>query len=174
MLQPIRYNGGRQGDRGAWVRPGVRIAVDVGSARIGVARCDPDGMLASPLTTIRRGRGDLDALAALASGEGAIEVIVGLPTGLSGREGAAAAAARDFASALAARLVPVPVRLADERFTTVIAHEVLRRGGRDARQRRGSVDRAAAALILQGALDMERSTGRLAGELVGPAPGTGG
>jgi putative pre-16S rRNA nuclease len=156
------------------VRPGVRIAVDAGSARIGVARCDPDGMLASPLTTIRRGRGDLDALAALVSGEGAIEVIVGLPTGLSGREGAAAAAARDFASALAARLAPVPVRLADERFTTVIAHEVLRRGGRDARQRRGSVDRAAAALILQGALDMERSTGRLAGELVGPAPGTGG
>jgi len=148
--------------------------VDVGSARIGVARCDPDGLLASPLATIRRGHGDLDNLASLAAGEGAIEVIVGLPTGLSGHDGAAAAQARSFAAALAARLAPVPVRLVDERFTTAIAHNALRQAGRGSRARRPVVDKAAAALILQGALDTERSTGKPAGELVGSAPGAGG
>lgn len=159
---------------GAWswrLRAGTRLAIDVGSARIGVARCDPDGLLASPLTTVRRGRGDLDSLAALAAREGAIEVIVGLPTGLSGREGAAAAQARAFAAALAARLEPLPVRMVDERFTTVIAHDALRQGGRSARARRPAVDKAAAALILQGALDAERTTGEPAGELVGAASG---
>jgi len=155
------------------LRTGTRLAVDVGSTRIGVARCDPDGLLASPLATIRRGHGDLDALASLAADEGAIEVIVGLPTGLSGREGAAAAQARSFAAALAARLVPLPVRLVDERFTTVIAHDALRQGGRGSRARRPVVDKAAAALILQGALDTERMTGLPAGELVGSAPGAG-
>jgi putative Holliday junction resolvase len=156
------------------LRFGTRLAVDVGSARIGVARCDPDGLLASPLATIPRGRGDLDGLASLAADEDAIEVIVGLPTGLSGREGAAAARARAFAEALAARLAPVPVRLVDERFTTVIAHDALRRGGRGSRARRPVVDQAAAALILQGALDTERTTGKPAGELVGSAAGAGG
>ena len=155
------------------MRTGTRLAVDVGSTRIGVARCDPDGLLASPLATIRRGRGDLDRLASLAASEGAIEVIVGLPTGLSGREGAAAAQARSFAGALADRLAPLPVRLVDERFTTVIAHDALRQGGRGSRARRPVVDKAAAALILQGALDTERTTGSPAGELVSSAPGAG-
>jgi putative pre-16S rRNA nuclease len=101
-----------------------------------------------------------------------MEVIIGLPTGLSGREGMAAAAARRFAAALAARLV-VPVRLVDERFTTVIAHGTLRRSGQNSRQRRHNVDKAAAALILQGALDAERTTGQPAGELVSSSPGAG-
>ena len=155
------------------MRTGTRLAVDVGSTRIGVARCDPDGLLASPLATIRRGRGDLDRLASLAASEGAIEVIVGLPTGLSGREGSAAAQARSFAAALADRLAPLPVRLVDERFTTVIAHDALRQGGHGSRARRPVVDKAAAALILQGALDTERTTGSPAGELVSSAPGAG-
>jgi putative pre-16S rRNA nuclease len=159
--------------RARCVRTGVRLAVDVGSVRVGVARCDPDGLLASPLATVARGRGDLDALAALAAEHGAMEVIVGLPTGLSGRPGAAAAEARAFAESLATRLAPLPVRLVDERFTTVLAHDALRQGGRGSRQRRGQVDKAAAALILQGALDAERSTGQPAGELVGSA-GAGG
>ncbi len=103
-----------------------------------------------------------------------MEVIVGLPTGLSGRPGAAAAQARSFAVALAARLAPLPVRLVDERFTTVLAHDALRQGGRGSRQRRTQVDKAAAALILQGALDAERATGQPAGELVASAAGAGG
>src|SRR5689334_7733847 len=153
------------------VRQGVRLAVDVGSVRIGVARSDPGGVLASPLTVLRSGPGALAGqaraeLARLAAGEGAIEVIVGLPTSLSGREGAAAAGAREFAADLAGRLAPVPVRLVDERFTTTEAHGALRRGGKDARARRHVVDAAAAAVLLQAALDTERSTGRPAGQLV--------
>lgn len=128
-------------------------------------------MLASPLATIARGKGDLDSIVRLAGEDETIEIIVGLPTGLSGTEGAAAADARAFAGALAARLGSVPVRLVDERFTTVIAHEALRRGGRDSKSRRPVIDKAAAALLLQGALDAERSTGRPAGELVSTAPG---
>lgn len=151
------------------MRLGVRLSVDVGSARVGVARCDPAGLLASPLSTVPRGDGDLAALARLAAEHGAVEVVVGLPTGLSGREGHAAAAVREFAGALADRVAPTPVRLVDERFTTVLAHDALRRGGRDSRQRRPVVDQAAAALLLQGALDAERETGHPAGELLGAA-----
>jgi putative pre-16S rRNA nuclease len=149
------------------LRKGIRLAVDVGSARIGVARCDPSGLLASPLATIARGRGDIARIAWLAAAHDAIEVVVGLPTGLSGRPGRAAAQAREFASALAAAIAPLPVRLVDERFTTVLAHAALRDSGRDSRQRRPVVDQAAAALLLQGALDAERSTGDPAGELIG-------
>jgi putative holliday junction resolvase len=153
------------------LRAGVRLAVDVGSVRIGVARCDSEGRLASPLTMVPRGRGDLDAIADLAVADSVIEILVGLPVGLSGREGQAAAGARAFAARLAGRVAPVAVRLVDERFTTVIAHDVLRQSGSDARGRRPRVDSAAAALLLQGALDLERSTGRPAGELVGAATG---
>jgi putative holliday junction resolvase len=152
------------------VRPGVRLAIDVGLARIGVAGCDPAGLLASPLATVRRGRGDLAELARLAAEHAVIEVIVGLPRGLSGGEGQSAADARGFAAALAGLVAPVPVRLVDERFTTVLAHDALRQGGRDSRARRSVVDQAAAAVLLQTALDTERSTGRPAGELVTPVP----
>ena len=122
------------------MRTGVRLAIDLGSARLGVARCDPDGLLATPLATVTRGRGDLDRLAALAAEHEAMEVIVGLPTGLSGRAGAAAAGAKSFAESLAARLAPLPVRLVDERFTTVLAHDALRQGGRGSRERKALVD----------------------------------
>jgi putative Holliday junction resolvase len=155
------------------VRQGIRLAVDVGSARIGVARCDPAGLLASPLATVRRGAGDLEAIAALVAEHEPIEVIVGLPVSLSGRDGQAAALARRFAGELAGRLAPVPVRLVDERFTTVQAHAALRQAGRDSRQRRPVVDKAAAALLLQGTLDAERNTGSPAGEVFGPAAGGG-
>jgi putative Holliday junction resolvase len=153
------------------LRTGARLAVDVGSVRIGVAHCDGEGRLASPLATVPRGRGDLEAIARLADDDDAIEIIVGLPVGLSGREGKAAADARTFAAALARQAAPVTVRLVDERFTTVVAHDVLRQSGSDARSRRPRVDRTAAAVLLQGALDTERSTGRPAGELVGSASG---
>ena len=153
------------------MRAGVRLAIDVGSVRIGVARCDSEGRLASPQAMVPRGRGDLDAISSLAAADNVIEIIVGLPVGLSGREGQAAAGARTFAGWLAERVTPVPVRLVDERFTTVIAHDALRQSGSDARGRRPKVDSAAAALLLQGALDLERSTGQPAGELVGAATG---
>jgi putative Holliday junction resolvase len=144
----------------------VRLAIDVGSVRVGVARSDPGGLLATPLTVIRSGPADLDELARLTESSDAIEVIVGLPTSLSGREGTAAQGARSFAGDLAGRVAPVPVRLVDERFTTTEAHHALRRGGRDSRARRMVVDAAAAAVLLQSALDAERATGRPPGQLV--------
>lgn len=148
------------------LRPGCRLAVDIGSARIGIARSDRDGVLASPLATVRRGTGDLAEIARLAAEHEVIEIIVGLPTGLSGRDGVAARQAREFAAELASLVRPALVRVVDERFTTVIAHEALRAGGRDSRKRRSVVDQAAAALLLQSALDAERSSGGPAGELV--------
>jgi putative holliday junction resolvase len=148
------------------VRPGVRLAVDVGSVRIGVARSDRGGILASPLTVLASGPGDLDELVKLAASADAIEVIVGLPTSLSGREGTAAGGARSFAAELADLVAPIPVRLVDERFTTTQAHDALRRGGRDSRARRRVVDAAAAAVLLQSALDAERATGHPPGQLV--------
>lgn len=155
------------------MRVGVRLALDPGSVRIGVARSDRSGIIATPLTVVRRGKGDLDTLASLAAAEEAIEILVGLPRSLSGREGTAAVTARQFAAALAARVAPLPVRLVDERFTTATAHEALRAGGRDSRARRQVVDAAAAAVLLESALDAERRTGAVPGELVA-APGAGG
>jgi putative Holliday junction resolvase len=148
------------------VRGGVRLAVDPGTVRIGVARSDRSGIIATPLTVVRRGKGDLDALASLAAAEEAIEILVGLPRSLSGREGPAAATARQFAGDLAARVAPLPVRLVDERFTTSTAHEALRAGGKDSRARRQTVDAAAAAVLLEAALESERRTGKVPGELV--------
>jgi len=153
------------------VRSGVRLAVDPGTVRIGVARSDPDGVLATPLTVVKRGKGDLAALAALAAAEQAMEILVGLPRSLSGREGAAAVTARQFAVALATRVAPV--RLFDERFTTSTAHESLRAAGHDSRARRQTVDAAAAAVLLEAALESERRTGDAPGQLVSPRPGTG-
>ncbi len=148
------------------LRRGSRLGVDVGSARIGIASCDPHGLLASPLTTVRRGRGDLAEIARLAAERDVIEIVVGLPTSLSGKPGQAADQARDFAESLAGVVSPVPVRLVDERFTTVIAHAALAQGGRNAKERRTVIDQAAAALLLQGALDGERQTGEPPGEVV--------
>jgi putative Holliday junction resolvase len=148
------------------MRQGVRLGVDVGSVRVGVARCDPGGILASPLETVKSGRGDIDRLVGLVAEHEAIEVVVGLPTSLSGREGPAAQSARRFAARLADRLPPETVRLYDERLTTVTAESGLRAGGVRGQARRKVVDQAAAAVLLQAALDGERLTGRPPGEIV--------
>lgn len=148
------------------MRGGVRLGVDVGEVRIGVARSDPSGTLAVPLETVRRGPGDLDRIAALAVEAEAVEVVVGLPVSLSGKEGPAADKARAFARDLARRLDPLPVRLVDERLSTVSAHQAFRAQGLSTRSTRGRVDQAAAAIILQNALDAERSTGAPPGAVV--------
>jgi putative Holliday junction resolvase len=124
------------------------------------------------VSTLSRGKGDLDALAALVAEREAVEVLVGLPTSLSGRAGPAAAAAEAYAGALAAR-VPVPVRLVDERFSTVGAQRDLQASGVDTRRGRSVIDQAAAVIILQGALDAERSSGLAPGRLVQAVDPTG-
>jgi putative holliday junction resolvase len=148
------------------VRQGVRIGVDAGSVRIGVARSDPGGILASPLETVRAGKGDIERIVQLVAENEAIEVIVGLPTSLSGREGPAAVTARRFAAKIAERLSPETVRLFDERLTTVTAESGLRDQGVRGQARRKVVDQAAAAVLLQAALEAERLTGRPPGETV--------
>jgi putative Holliday junction resolvase len=152
------------------VRPGARIAVDVGTVRVGVAVSDPAGLLATPEATLARRRGDLDALSRLVTERDALEVLVGLPVNLSGRAGAAAAASTAYARELAARL-PVPVRLVDERLSTVAAQRDLRAAGVDTRRGRTVVDQAAAVIILQTALDAERATGAPPGRVVSAAEG---
>jgi putative Holliday junction resolvase len=155
-------------------RRGVRIGVDVGSVRIGVAVSDPDGLVATPLTTVRRakGRADLDEIADLVAERAAVEVVLGLPTSLSGRPGPAAEAVLAYAEALAGT-VRVPVRVVDERFSTVAAQRALHATGVDTRRGRAVVDQTAAAIILQWALDAERATGARPGRIVGVGPATG-
>ena len=151
------------------MRPGCRLGVDVGDVRIGVARSDPSGLIATPVETVARGAGDLERLRALVAEEAAVEVVVGLPRSLSGGEGPAAAKVREFAAAIARTVHPVPVRLCDERLSTVTAESVLRERGKKGQKRRAVVDQAAAVVILQNALETERSTGRAPGEVV-PVP----
>lgn len=146
------------------MRPGVRIGIDVGDARIGVAQSDPSGLIATPVETVRRGAGDLARIAAITAEAEAVEVVVGLPRSLSGREGPAAVKVREFASTIASAVHPVPVRLCDERLSTVTAEAVLRGQGRKGQRRRAVVDQAAAVVILQNALDTERSAGTAPGE----------
>lgn len=152
------------------IRPGVRLGVDVGTARIGVARCDPHAMLATPVETLARGSGDLERLVELVGEVDAMEVVVGLPIALSGRETASTDDARGFARALARRLT-VPVRLVDERLSTVSAQSALHSSGRTTRTSRSVVDQVAAVIILQHALDFERSAQNPPGAVVDPDEG---
>lgn len=152
------------------MRAGVRLGLDPGDARIGVARSDPSGLLASPVETVKRGRGDLARIVELlreeqdGDPERVVEVVVGLPRSLSGGEGPAAVKVRQWAARLARAVAPVPVRLADERLTTVTAEAMLRDRGRSGARRRAVVDQAAAVVILQHVLDTERTSGTAPGE----------
>jgi putative holliday junction resolvase len=156
------------------LRHGTRLGIDPGDARIGVARSDPTGLLATPVETVARGRGDLARLVSIRdeileeTGSEVLEAVVGLPRSLSGREGPAAERVRVWAGLLADRLAPTPVRLVDERLTTVSAEAMLR--GRSGAARKAVVDQAAAVLILQHALDTERATGAAPGELLERTP----
>lgn len=161
------------------MRPGVRLGIDVGTVRVGVALSDPSGILATPHATLDRrwqvesretadpnAGDDLDELVDLCSTHDVVEVVVGLPRSLSGDEGPAARAARTYAAEVARRVAPVGVRLVDERLTSVDAHRALRESGVDGRRQRAVVDQAAAVLILQAALDQERGSGHPPGEPV--------
>ena len=147
------------------MRPGVRMGVDVGRARIGVARSAQEGMIAVPAGTVRRGEGDVAELTGLADEFAAFEVVVGLPLSLSGADTASTADAREFAGRLAAASGR-PVRLVDERLSTVSAQRSLHGAGKDVRGSRAVIDQVAATIILQNALDAERSSGRPPGELM--------
>jgi putative Holliday junction resolvase len=157
-------SGDRQPDRpGGSLNPpdagrGRRLGIDVGTVRIGVATCDPDGILATPVETVRRDRADrhLRRLTALIAELDVVEVVVGLPRTLADRTGPSALDAIDMADALAARITPIPVRLADERLTTVSAQRSLREAGVRAKGQKAMIDQAAAVGILQTWLEQRR------------------
>lgn len=148
------------------MRQGVRLAVDIGSVRIGVARCDATGTLAVPESTLDARKEWLPGLQALVAEYEPVEVIVGLPVSLDGQEHAAAARVRDVVDQISAALPGVPLRLVDERMTTTVAQQQMRDAGMTTRQGRGLVDQAAAVIMLQDALDAERATGEAPGTLV--------
>jgi putative Holliday junction resolvase len=161
---------------------GVRLGVDLGEARIGLAKTDPDGLVATPVETVPRDRsgsepaaaGDVARIAEVVRETAAAVVYVGLPRQLSGREGSASGAVRTYCGVLAQAIAPVPVRLVDERLSTVTAHQALHASGRPRRRHRQVVDQAAAVVILQYAIDAERTAGGRVGEVVvgHPARGT--
>lgn len=134
-------------------RRGVRLGVDVGKARVGIARSDPAGILAVPVESAPRAEA-LNRLVTLAGEYEVVEVVVGKPISLSGGNTASTADAESFAAELAG-MVDCPVRLVDERLTTVQASAVLRGRGHSAKNQRSVIDQASAVIILQHSLDSE-------------------
>lgn len=155
------------------MRTGVRIGVDVGKARVGVARSDAHGMLATPVETVPRdldGDADLHRIAEIVAELDAVEAVVGLPLNLRGERTPSTEDAEAFARRLATRLAAsgTAVRLVDERLSTVSAQGQLRQAGKKTKQSRSIIDQAAAVVILQHALDIERSRGEAPGDAVAP------
>jgi putative Holliday junction resolvase len=144
--------------------PGRRLGVDVGKVRVGVALSDPDGILATPLATVARDMGaaansvpaDIAELVRLVVEHEAVQVVVGLPVRLDGSEGDAAIGIRAYAERLARAVGHVPVVLADERMSTVVATRRLAERGVRGKRQRAVVDQAAAVEILQSWLDAQR------------------
>lgn len=151
------------------MRSGVRIGIDVGRARIGVARCDPGAILAVPVETVARSAegddADVRRILEITAEHEAIELVVGNPLSLSGRPTASTDDAIGFAARLSVATA-VPVRLVDERLSTVSAQRDLRAAGRSAKRQRSVVDQAAAVIILQHAIDAERASGEAPGRML--------
>jgi putative holliday junction resolvase len=152
------------------VRAGVRLGVDVGKARVGIAVCDREGLLATPVATLARPDADERSFRLLVEEYGAVEIVVGLPLSLSGGDTASTTDAREFAAAVAG-WTGVRVRLVDERLSTVSAQRALRDAGRRTKGSRPVIDQVAAVIILQNALDHERSAGLPPGVPVDPDGG---
>lgn len=148
------------------MRTGARLGVDVGDVRIGVAVSDPAGLLATPVETVRAGDGALERLSALAYEHEVVEVVVGLPRSLAGGLGPAARKVTAYAELLADAVAPIPVRLVDERMSTMTADAALSSQGRRGTRKRAVIDQAAAVVILQSALDTERTSGTAPGQTV--------
>ena len=155
---------------------GVKLGVDVGLVRVGLAASDPDSVLAMPVRTLKRDakkNSDIKVVLREVAERAAVEVFVGLPRSMRGGETASTLMAREYAQTLAQALhdagQQLPVRLVDERLTTVTAHRSLHEAGMNSRNHRTVVDQAAAVAILQQSIDTQRSLNRDVGELVTPS-----
>lgn len=165
------------------MRSGVRLGIDVGKARIGVARTDLHGMLATPVETVARAvsdDADVARILAIAEELGAVEFVVGLPLNMSGNRTPSTEDAERFAERIATAVQAsslfgeeVEVRLVDERLSTVSAQGHLRQAGKKTKQTKHIIDQAAAVVILQHALDMERARGAAPGTVVAPLAASG-
>jgi putative Holliday junction resolvase len=153
-----------EGDRMSALSRGRRLGVDVGKVRVGVAVSDPDGILATPLVTVSRDMGaaadavpsDIAELVRLVGEHEAVQIVVGLPVRLNGAEGPAAIDIRAYAGRLAEAVGEVPIVLADERMSTVVATRRLAERGVRGNRQLSVVDQAAAVEILQSWLDAQR------------------
>lgn len=151
------------------MRSGIRLGIDVGQARVGVARSDPQGTMAVPVATLPRSSA-LHEIATLIKDYEPLEVVVGLPINLQGNRTASTEDAEAFATEIAS-LGLVSVRMIDERLSTVSATSALHSAGRSSRSHRSVVDQVAAVILLQHTLDSERSQG-VPGGYVLDHPGT--
>lgn len=147
------------------IRPGVRLAIDVGRARVGIARSDQDGIMAVPVETAPRDNAT-DVVVGLVAEYSPLEVIVGLPLNMAGEHTPSTDDAVEFAQVLAQR-VAIPVRMVDERLSTVSAMAGLHGSGKTVKTAKPLIDQASAVIILQHCLDTEKNTGTPPGFLVG-------
>ncbi|MFE4195151.1 Holliday junction resolvase RuvX [Paenarthrobacter sp. NPDC056912] len=152
---------------------GIKLGVDVGTVRVGVAICDPDAILATPFKTVGRDakkNSDVRVVVKLAAELSAVQIFVGLPRTMKGEERSSAQMATQYADVLAAELLraglDVPVNLVDERLSTVTAHRNLHEAGMSSKNHRKVVDQVAAAGILQHAIDMQKARGTDVGRRV--------
>ena len=151
------------------MRVGVRLGIDVGKVRVGIAKSDPHGMLATPVETIPRDpehHADIRRIGEIISEYEVLECVIGLPLNLRGEHTPSTDDAVSFAHRVAG--LGIPVRLIDERLSTVAAWGQLHQAGKSHKSGRNLVDQAAAVVILQQALDSERSRGEAVGELLHP------
>jgi putative Holliday junction resolvase len=147
------------------IRPGVRLAIDVGRARVGIARSDPEAIMAVPVETVAR-ESAVARMVELVGEYRPLEVVVGLPLNLAGDHTASTTDAIEFAREIH-HAAGVPVRLVDERLSTVGAAGDLRRMGISSKSAKPIIDQASAVIILQHCLDSEKSRGEPPGYLVG-------
>ncbi|NQD88213.1 Holliday junction resolvase RuvX [Paenarthrobacter sp. CM16] len=152
---------------------GIKLGVDVGTVRVGVAICDPDGILATPFKTVARDakkNSDVRVVVKHAAELPAVQIFVGLPRTMKGEERASADMATAYAELLASELLrtglDIPVSLVDERLSTVTAHRNLHEAGMSSKNHRKVVDQVAAAGILQHAIDMQKARGTDVGRRV--------
>lgn len=136
---------------------GRRLGVDVGSVRIGVAMSDPDCILATPVETVAAAvdGSDVQRVVDIVQQNNVVEVVVGLPVALRGNHTASTYLAEEFAEDLTEDL-DIPVRLVDERMSTMAATQAFQASGVSAKKGRKKIDQAAAVHILQGWLDARR------------------
>lgn len=146
------------------MRIGPRIGLDVGKSRVGVARCDREGLLATPVVTLRR-ESALEDILELSGDIEPLEIVVGLPLNLRGSHTPSTDDAVEFARELAAA-TSIPVRMVDERLSTVEAQAGLRSAGKSQKSQRPVIDQAAAVILLQHALDSEKRQGVAPGRLI--------